>query len=176
MERILSAIERWTGRSVRSAPARYGQSTKLGPINTVIHRRPHHLVSFNTLSAHSILIPILILSPPTSMSSALQATSSTSSTPNVQLISNALADYAKKTGIDLSNNPFAVQIERARSPAAILELLQERANAFKHYREGNRRLITFLTPAVNVIQALTGTSSEAVGLVSSICHPITLLM
>jgi hypothetical protein len=77
-----------------------------------------------------------------------------------------LVDYAKTTGIDLSKHPFAAAIECATSPAAILELLQEREKAFKNYREGSYRLITCLTPAVNVIQAFSGVLGEAVSLVS----------
>jgi hypothetical protein len=96
----------------------------------------------------------------------VQATSSTSSTSNIQLITDALLDYSKMTGIDLSRNPFATAIERADSPGAILELLQEREKAFKDYREGNRRLISCLSPAVNVIQAFSGILGEAVSLVS----------
>jgi hypothetical protein len=99
------------------------------------------------------------------MSSTVQATSSTSSTSNIQLITDALLDYAKITGIDLSKNPFAAAIEQANSPGAILELLQEREKTFKDYREGNRRLISCLSPAVNVIQAFSGILGEAVSLV-----------
>jgi hypothetical protein len=109
------------------------------------------------------------------MSSTVQATSSTSSTSNIQLITDALADYANITGIDLSNNPFAAAIEQANSPGAILELLQEREKAFKDYREENRRLISCLSPAVNVIQAFSGILGEAVSLVSHTCHLVTLL-
>ncbi|KAN0113450.1 hypothetical protein V8E52_007731 [Russula decolorans] len=76
------------------------------------------------------------------MSSTGQATSSTSSTSNIQLITNALAEYAKITGVDLSKNPFAAAIEQLNSPEAILELLQEREKAFNEYRDNNRRLIT----------------------------------
>jgi hypothetical protein len=47
------------------------------------------------------------------MSSTGQATSSTD---NVQLIIGALADYAKETGIDLSKNPFATNLEQSNSP------------------------------------------------------------
>src|ERR1700733_1606853 len=100
------------------------------------------------------------------MSSTVQATSSSSSTSNIQLIADALVDYSRTTGIDLSKNPFAAAIEQADSPGAILELLQEREKAFKDYREGNRRLISCLSPAVNVIQALSGVVGEAVSLVS----------
>ena len=100
----------------------------------------------------------------TSMSSTVQAISSTSSTSNIQLITDALIDYAKITGIDLSKNPFAAAIERANSPGDILELLQEREKAFKDYREGNRRLFSCLSPAVNVIHAFSGILGEAVSL------------
>jgi hypothetical protein len=98
--------------------------------------------------------------------STVQPTPSTSSTSNIQLITDALVDYAKTTGIDLSKNPFAAAIERANSPEAILELLQEREKAFKDYREENRRLINCLSPAVNVIQAFSGVLGEAVSLIS----------
>jgi hypothetical protein len=91
------------------------------------------------------------------------------------LITNALIDYANITGIDLSKNPFAAAIEHTNSPAAILELLKEREKAFKDYREGNRRLINCLSPAVNVIQAFSGILGEVVNLVSHTCHLVTLL-
>ena len=113
------------------------------------------------------------------MSSTVKATPSTSSTSNqasnIQLITDALVDYAKITGIDLSKNPFVTEIERANSPGAILELLQEREKTFKDYREGNQRLISCLSPAVNVIQAFSGILGEAVGLVSHKCRLVTLL-
>jgi hypothetical protein len=113
------------------------------------------------------------------MSSTVQATPSTistSSTSNIQLITNALVDYANVTGIDLSNNSFATAIEHANSPGAILELLQEREKAFKHYREGNRTLISCLSPAVNVIQRFSGILGAAVSLVSQASRLITLIM
>jgi soluble cytochrome b562 len=90
------------------------------------------------------------------------------------LITDALADYANITGIDLSDNAFAAAIEQANSPGAILELLQEREKEFKDYREGNQRLIGCLSPAVNVIQAFSGVLGEAVSMVSHTCHLITL--
>ena len=106
----------------------------------------------------------------------MQTASSTSSTSNIQLITDALVDYAKITGIDLSKNPFAVAIEQASSPGAILELLEEREKAFKDYRDGNRRLINCLRPAVNVIQAFSGILGEAVNLVSYTYHLVSTLL
>ena len=97
--------------------------------------------------------------------------SSTASAYTIQSIVDALADYTKVTGIDLSNNSFAAPIERLNSTEAVLELLQEREKTFKEYRDGNRRLISCLRPAVNVIQAFSGILGEAVSLVSHAWHP-----
>ncbi len=105
------------------------------------------------------------------MSSTGQATSP----PNFQLIINALADYVNLTGIDLTKEPFAEKIERSNSPEAILELLQERERAFKEYREGNRRLISYLSPGVKVLHAFSGIAGEAVSLVSVTYQPVNLL-
>jgi hypothetical protein len=87
------------------------------------------------------------------------------------LVINALADYAKLTGIDLTKSPFAEKIELSNSPEAILELLQEREKAFKEYRDDNRRLITCLSPAVKVLHAFSGILGEAVSLVSATIPP-----
>jgi soluble cytochrome b562 len=110
-----------------------------------------------------------------SMSSTVQATSSSSSSSNIQLITDALLEYANITGIDLSKNPFATAIEHANSSGAILELLQEREKEFKDYREGNQRIISCLRPAVNTIQAFSGILGEAISLVSHIFNMVTLL-
>jgi hypothetical protein len=94
----------------------------------------------------------------------------TSSTDNVQLVIGALADYAKGTGIDLSEGPFAANLEQSRSPDAILQLLEGRERAFKEYRDGKRRLINCLNPAVKVLHKFSGILSAAVGQVSGTCH------
>jgi hypothetical protein len=98
----------------------------------------------------------------------MSLTGQTTTTSNDQLIIRALADYFKETGIDLSSNPFAIAIEQSNSPEAILQLLQQREKAFKEYRDGNRRLINCLSPAVKVLQAFSGILGEAVSLVSCI--------
>ena len=86
---------------------------------------------------------------------------------NYQLIINALNNYADRTGIDLSKNPFAEKLQLSNSPDAILELLHDREKAFKEDREGNRKLINWLTPAVEVLNAFSGVLGEAVSLVSN---------
>ena len=89
-----------------------------------------------------------------------------SPTPNVQLIIDALADYAKITGIDLSKSSFASTLEQSNSLEAILKLFEGREKAFKEYRDDNRRLINCLSPAVKVLQAFSGILGEAASLVS----------
>src|SRR5712671_2145661 len=102
------------------------------------------------------------------MSSSPQTTISPST---FQLIVDALIDYSEKTGIDLANNPFADKIQLSESPDDILQLLQERENSFKHYRNRNRTLISCLTPAVRVLHVFSSTLGEAVSLVSHTCPP-----
>lgn len=97
------------------------------------------------------------------MSSTGQATSSSS---NIQLIIDALADYANVTGIDLSNNAFAATLEHSTSPEAILQLLQGREKEFKEYRDGHQGLVRCLTPSVKVLQAFSGILGDVVSLVS----------
>jgi hypothetical protein len=94
------------------------------------------------------------------MSSAIPSPS------HIQSIIDALADYAKITGIDLFEHPIAAMLEQSNSPDAILRLLQERQETFKDYRDGKRGLISRLSPVVEVIQALSGILGEAVSLVS----------
>ena len=89
----------------------------------------------------------------------------TSSTYNIQLFIDALADYAKITGIDLARNPFAAALEQSNSPQAILQLLHGREKAFKEYRDGDRRLISCLSPAVKILQVFSGILGEAASLV-----------
>jgi hypothetical protein len=106
------------------------------------------------------------------MSSPEQATSSTSSVSNIQLITDAFEKYAKITGKDLSKDPFSAALDQSDSPEAILELLQEREKAFREYRQGSRRLITCLSPVVNVLQAFSGVFGETIGMVGHAPHHI----
>ena len=99
-----------------------------------------------------------------------------SSTSNIQLFIDALADYAKITGIDLARNPFAATLQQSNSPEAILQLLHGREKAFKEYRDGDRRLINCLSPAVTILQAFSGIMGEAASLVSYTCNLKSLLI
>jgi fungal STAND N-terminal Goodbye domain len=90
----------------------------------------------------------------------------TTSSSNFQLITNALADYAKQTGLDLTKNPVADKLQNCNSAEAVSELLQDRAKRFKEYREGNRKLINCLNPLVRFLLTFSGILGESLVLVS----------
>jgi hypothetical protein len=87
---------------------------------------------------------------------------------NFRLISDAFDDYAKQVGIDLTKNPLAEALQACDSPKAVLELLQEKAQAFKDYRDGNRTLINWLNPVVQVVHGFSGLIGPAISLVSPV--------
>ena len=85
-----------------------------------------------------------------------------------QLVLDAFDDYAKQVGVDLAKHPLADKIRGCDSPDAVLELLEDKARAFKVYREGNSDLVGWLRPIVRVIHAFSGVLGAAVSLVGSI--------
>jgi len=98
----------------------------------------------------------------------MSSTENTTISPsNLQLIIDALGDYARRMGIDFAQNPFAEELQRTNTPNDILILLQERENAFIQYRNRNRTLINCFSPAVRVLQIFSAELGGAVGLVSS---------
>ena len=127
-----------------------------------INSYPEHLFFPPTASPLWPIEPSLVF-----MSSTGQETFSTSNIRS--LIDDALVEYTKITGIDLSTNPFVTALEQSSSPEDILQLLQEREKAFKEYRDGNRTLMSSLKPAVRVLQGLSGIEGEG-GMVSDTSH------
>ena len=81
-------------------------------------------------------------------------------------ILEAVDKYAEQTGVNLKENPFADKVKGCDSPDAILLLLQENMNAFKDYRDKNRKFIDCLSPVVQVVHAFSGILGEVAGLVS----------
>lgn len=105
------------------------------------------------------------------MPSTGQATSPSAS--NSQLIINALADYTKITGIDLSKTPFAAELELSNSPQDNLQLLQKHEKAFEEKRDGTQGLVDCLGSTMNVLQAFSAKLGEVGGgLVSKRTHAI----
>ncbi len=82
------------------------------------------------------------------------------------ILDKAVADYREEIGIELDKHPFADELRGSDSPDDVLKLLEDKANAFKVYRDGNRKLINWLSPVVQVVHALSGVLGEAVSLMS----------
>ena len=78
------------------------------------------------------------------------------------IIDRALADYQEQIGVQLDKHPFAVELRGSDSPDNVLKLLETKANTFKAYRDGNRKLINWLSPVVQVIHTLSGVLGQAV--------------
>lgn len=77
----------------------------------------------------------------------------------------ALATCHEHTGVDLSRSyPLAEKLQNCQSADDILELLQEKANEFKDFRNGNHKLIDCLRPVVQVLHAFSGVLNNVVGL------------
>src|SRR6266702_508460 len=103
------------------------------------------------------------------MSSNLQASSST---PIFQSIfDEALKEYKKKTGKELTTHPLAEEIKNCHSPGAILAVLQGKANELNQSQSSDERLTRWLNPTVNILNALSVTLGEGVGTVSSSLLP-----
>jgi hypothetical protein len=82
------------------------------------------------------------------------------------ILAEALADYSEQIGVQLDKHPFADELRGRDSPDDVLKLLEGKANAFKVYRDGNRKLINWLSPVVQVVHTLSGVLGEAVSLMS----------
>ena len=89
------------------------------------------------------------------------------SSSNFQPIFNAaLAEYREHTGVDLFQYPFAEDLRNCQSADAILRLFQSKAEEFKDYRNGNRKLIDCLKPVVQILHTFSGVLGGVAGLVS----------
>ncbi|KAH8989612.1 hypothetical protein EDB86DRAFT_2831496 [Lactarius hatsudake] len=71
------------------------------------------------------------------------------------ILSAAFADYAEETEIDPAGHPFPTSFK----PAILLE---DKANEFKDYQEGNCKSIDCLKLVVNVIHVFSGVLGEAI--------------
>ena len=87
--------------------------------------------------------------------------------PNFQSIFNeAIEEYKRKTGKDVTTHPLAEEIKGCVSPGAILTVLEGKANELNQTRSSDERLTKWLTPTVNVLNALSTTLGQGVGTVS----------
>ncbi|KAH9002653.1 hypothetical protein EDB86DRAFT_192910 [Lactarius hatsudake] len=81
------------------------------------------------------------------------------------ILNAALADYSNQVGIDLASHPIADSLQTCGSPDDVLKLLEDKANEFKDFRDGNRKLLNWLNPVVNVVHTLSAVLCASITLV-----------
>jgi hypothetical protein len=113
------------------------------------------------------LFPARANTPLSSDSLSMSSTEHTTISPsNLELIIDALGDYTLRMGIDFSQNTFVEELQRTNTPNDILNLLQQREEAFIQYRNRNRTLINCFSPAVRVLHIFSEKLGDMVNLVS----------
>lgn len=103
------------------------------------------------------------------MSSTVQPSSSTSNFQSI--FEKALEEYKKKTRKDLTTHPLAAEIRGCDSPEKILNVLEDKANELNQSQSSDERLIKWLKPTVNILNALSATLGQAAGSVSCRSSP-----
>ena len=129
---------------------------------------PLAILISSTILLITLLVPSSSPTPVMSQTPAESAASaaSSSSTSNFQTVFQAaLKFYKKQTKKDLLTHPLASQLQSCESATAILAILQGQVREFEKSSEGDERLIKWLGPTVNVLNAFSATVSGGVSLV-----------
>ncbi|KAI0289219.1 hypothetical protein BC826DRAFT_1187957 [Russula brevipes] len=66
-------------------------------------------------------------------------------------------EYWRLTGKDLRKHPFAAELDTCRKPEDISNLLQAQAQAFSKFTEGDKKLMKWLGPTVNILFTFSAT-------------------
>jgi fungal STAND N-terminal Goodbye domain len=85
------------------------------------------------------------------------------------ILSSALTNYFEQTGRDLQNDPLSAEIRRCKSPDDILSVFKKQTEKFDEFRNGNSKLMKYLDPIVNGLQALSANPAISAG-VSLVCQ------
>jgi hypothetical protein len=88
----------------------------------------------------------------------------------------ASQEYKSLTKQDLGTHPFAAALEGHDSPDAILAVFRKQAQAFDKIRQGDDKLMAWLTPIVNILFTFSATLGEGIGLVCFHFFCITALL
>ena len=141
---------------------RHGRRTLRPPNVLNCSPLPTNYLTQNPLSSKNKLISL------TSMSHTHPtAASSSSSSPNYQLIINSALDtYNKRTRKDLRAHPLAAQLQACETPTAILAVLQHQVQDLDRSRTTDERWTKWLDPTVNVLYNFSNIIGAGVSLVS----------
>ena len=82
------------------------------------------------------------------------------------ILDAALADYRNQVGTDLATHPLANNLRSCGNTDDVLKLIEDKANEFKEFRDGNRKLLNWLRPIVQVVHTLSAVLGASITLVS----------
>ncbi|KAI9435161.1 hypothetical protein H4582DRAFT_2080077 [Lactarius indigo] len=68
-------------------------------------------------------------------------------------------------GIDLATHPLTDNLRSCGSADDVLKILEDKANEFKDFRDGNRKLLHWLNPVVHVVHTLSAVLGASIALV-----------
>ena len=84
------------------------------------------------------------------------------------ILDTALNEYKTKTGNDPITNSLAKEIQSCDSAAAVLDIIQREAKAFDKFRDGDKRLMKWIGPLVDVLYTISPILSAGVSIVRTI--------
>jgi len=93
------------------------------------------------------------------MSATNQATSP-SNANFIKIFEAATNEYRTLTGQDLSTHPFSAALDNFKQPDAIVDVFRKQAQVFEKVSKDNEKLITSLSPIVEILFALSVTIGE----------------
>ncbi|KAH9061943.1 hypothetical protein EDB87DRAFT_1821504, partial [Lactarius vividus] len=80
------------------------------------------------------------------------------------ILDAALSEYKEKTGKQLLDYPLAAELQQCDSVDAILAIFQSQAKEFQQFRDGDQRLMKWISPVVDVLYTFSGTLGEVAGM------------
>jgi hypothetical protein len=92
-----------------------------------------------------------------------QITRHSASSNFIQIFNTAVEEYKELTKQDIRVHPFAATFNTCITPDAILDVFRGQAQAFDKFREGNDKLIRWLSPTVRALLAFSATLGEVIG-------------
>jgi hypothetical protein len=81
------------------------------------------------------------------------------------ILDAALSEYKSTTGNGLADNELAKELQGCESAEAVLEIIRREAKAFDQFRDGDKRLMKWIGPSVDVLYTISATLGQDVGMV-----------
>src|SRR5579863_5143049 len=92
--------------------------------------------------------------------STTNQTTSPSNANFTKIFEAATIEYKTLTGHDLSTHPFSVALDNFKTPDAIVDVFRKQAQVFEKVSKDNEKLMTFLSPIVQILFTLAGSIGE----------------